>query len=236
MTPFKGINRVTSTFGWRTYTYNGKEVQEFHRGQDVVPTKTPGEAVEESAWDVREVTGGVVLRIASDSARGLYVDVQTAEGVFERYQHLKTVLVEQGKTVAQGQVIAVAGSTGQCTGRHLHFGVYAGGSREANAVIPAAWSDLPNECGTYSGNDNYDDAAARTPTQTYEATALVKGLRVRTYPDVEQGTVVSSLEKGRSYPVLQTKNKWAFVTTAANAGGWACIEDAQGVYLSVGET
>jgi hypothetical protein len=35
--------------------------------------------------------------------------------------------------------------------------------------------------------------------------------------------------------VLQTKNKWAFVTIADNAGGWACIEDAQGVYLSVGE-
>jgi hypothetical protein len=239
MTPFAGINRVTSPYGWRTYTYNGKKITEMHRGQDIVPTRTAGEAVDESAWNVREVTGGVVLRISSDSSRGNYVDVQTAEGVFERYQHLKTVLVKVGQSVAQGDVIAVAGSTGQSTGRHLHFGVYKGGSAEANAVSPEEWSDIPNECGIYSGNDNYDSAAGAHENETekkYKATVLVNGLRLRAYPEAEGESVqLDLLSKGAAYEVVQTKNKWAFLKTGENSGGWACIENADGEYLKISE-
>ena len=155
MTPFAGKNRVTSPYGWRTIF--GK--RELHRGVDSVPTAYPGEDLPESAWQVRECTGGTVLRVTSDQWRGNYVDVQTAPNTFERYQHLKTVCVQVGQSVPQGTVVGVAGSTGISTARHLHFGVYKNGSAEANAVVPSAWMGIPNAIGTYEGNDDVDGAA-----------------------------------------------------------------------------
>ena len=167
MTPFERMNRVTSPYGYREYFYQGRLVKETHRGQDIVPTRYPGEIVPESAWEVREVTGGSVLRILRDDVRGNYIDVQTTPDAFERYQHLETVLVKVGQAVAQGDVIAVAGSTGMSTGRHLHFGVYVGGALEANAVIPSEWSGLPNIAGIYPSNNTLDKPAATLYRGTY---------------------------------------------------------------------
>ncbi|MEG1406541.1 MAG: M23 family metallopeptidase [Ruthenibacterium sp.] len=159
MTAFEGVNRVTSPHGYREVWVRGKLQREVHRGHDIVPTRFAGEVVSESAWNVREVTGGVVLRIAYDKSRGNYIDVTTQKGVFERYQHLAKILVQVGQKVAQGAVIAVAGNTGNSTARHLHFGVYRGGSAERNAIEPSAWDGLPNKAGIYSGNNTVDGAA-----------------------------------------------------------------------------
>ncbi|MDL2324070.1 M23 family metallopeptidase [Ruminococcaceae bacterium OttesenSCG-928-A16] len=165
MTPFKGLNRVTSPFGPRTL--NGR--RENHKGQDSVPTKYPGEPLPESAWQVREVTGGTVIRIGYDKSRGNYVDIRTSARHFERYQHLKSIVVKVGQKVSQGQLIGVAGNTGTGTARHLHFGVYKVGANtdhykalkdintlEQYAVPPQQWSGVPNALGTYKGNDTLD--------------------------------------------------------------------------------
>lgn len=178
MTPFAGTNRVTSPYGYREYWYNGKLVKETHRGQDIVPTKHAGEAVPESAWNVREVTGGKVLRVTSDSNRGKYVDIETAPGVFERYQHMQSIAVNVGQLVQQGQVIGVAGNTGKSTGRHLHFGVYKGGTAEQNAIPPQQWSDLPNVAGTYRGNSNMDQLPAATQELTLKIGPMSNGDKV----------------------------------------------------------
>lgn len=230
MTPFERLNRITSPYGYREYIYNGKLVKETHRGYDIVPTQYPGEAVPESAWNVREVTGGIVLRIAYDNVRGNYVDIQTAPGTFERYQHLKSVAVKVGQTIKQGDVIAVAGSTGQSTGRHLHFGVYVGGNAEANAVIPSEWVGLPNKAGTYPGNNDRDGQEDKR----YKATVLVDGLRLRPYPAAEDdnaNTAIASLEKGKVYTLKQTRGGWAFLLTENGAGGWASM--GGGEYIKV---
>ena len=167
MTPFKGKNKGTSPFGPRTSPITGRAEQ--HRGQDI--TAPDGD------WQVREVTGGTVLRVTSDQWRGKYVDVQTKPGTFERYQHMDAIYVTVGQKVPQGTVLGMAGSTGDVTGRHLHFGVYQGGSAEANAVNPAAWSDVPNTVGTHPGDDNLDGATPAPvppPTTTlYEFNGII---------------------------------------------------------------
>lgn len=159
MTPFKGTNRITSPFGWRTYkNYSGKTVREHHNGIDLVPTDYPGQALDSDAWCYREVTGGQVVAASTgwNGGRGTLVKVQTAPGVIQIYQHNAENLVHVGQRVPQGTVLARAGGTGNVTGDHLHFEVQVNGT----PVDPSPWLGLPNAAGTYPGNDTLDDALA----------------------------------------------------------------------------
>ena len=155
MTPFDATNRITSPYGWRTYTTNaGATICEFHYGIDVVPTRYPGETVADDAWDFREVTGGKVVAVSTgwNAGRGTLIKVQTAPGVIEFYQHCAAVYVKAGQQVPQGTVLGRAGATGNVTGAHLHFEVQVNGS----PVEPSAWLGLPNAGGTYPGDDMLD--------------------------------------------------------------------------------
>ena len=158
MTPLKGVNRITSPYGWRTYTNAaGKTIREHHNGIDVVPTRYAGEDVAGNAWDFREVTGGKVVAVSAgwNAGRGTLIKVQTAPGVIEIYQHCAAVYVTVGQQVPQGTVLGRAGATGNVTGAHLHFEVQVNGS----PVEPSAWLGLPNADGTYDGNDTLDKPA-----------------------------------------------------------------------------
>ncbi len=163
MTPFASRNKITSPFGARTSPITGG--QEQHRGQDITAP--------DGNWQVRECTGGTVIRVGYDNSRGNYVDVRTSPRHFERCQHMESIAVRAGQAVPQGTVLGMAGSTGASTGRHLHFGVYAAGPEtdgytalaqintlERFAVEPSAWSDVPNQTGTHPGNNNLDAAPA----------------------------------------------------------------------------
>lgn len=52
---------------------------------------------------------------------GNYVVISHTNGTQTLYSHLKDVLVAQGETVKQGEVIGSIGMTGKTTGPHLHF-------------------------------------------------------------------------------------------------------------------
>ena len=143
MTPFKGKNRVTSIFGWRTSPITG--ARQHHNGIDSV--------AQDGNWNVRECTGGTVIEtsIGYNYGRGNLVRVQCGNAV-ETYQHLASIAVKKGQTVRQGDLIGVAGKTGDSTGVHLHFEVTIGGK----PVNPSEWCGIPNAIGTYDGNDNVD--------------------------------------------------------------------------------
>ena len=162
MTPFMDTNRITSPYGWRTYTNAaGKTIH--HNGIDVLSTRYPGEAVADDAWDFREVTGGRVIEVSTgwNAGRGTLIKVQTAPGVIEIYQHCAAVYVKAGQQVPQGTVLGRAGATGNVTGAHLHFEVQVNG----NPVEPSEWMGLPNAGGTYTGNDTLDKPAEAEPEQ-----------------------------------------------------------------------
>lgn len=165
MTPFRGTNRITSPYGWRTYKNSaGVTIREHHNGIDVVPTRYAGEEdLAGTAWDFREVTGGKVVAVSAgwNAGRGTLIKVQTAPGVIEIYQHCAAVYVKVGQQVPQGTVLGRAGATGNVTGAHLHFEVQVNGS----PVEPSAWLGLPNAGGTYDGNDTLDKPAEAEPEQ-----------------------------------------------------------------------
>lgn len=236
MTPFETTNRITSPYGYREYINKGKTIKENHKGQDSVPTKYPGEAVPESAWNVREVTGGSVKEalLGYNGGRGNLVKVQTAPGVIEIYQHLKSIAVKKGQTLRQGDMIGVAGSSGNVTGRHLHFEVQVNGV----AVEPSEWSGVPNADGTYPGNNDIDGGGESAEDKQYTATPLVDGLRLRPYPEANDDNcneALGYLKKGQAYPLVQTRDHWAYLLTEEDAGGWACISDDTTEYMHIQE-
>ena len=96
---------------------------ETHSGLDVaVPIGTP----------IRASGGGVVTELGEDTEYGLFVILDHPDEYQSLYGHASRLLVREGDTVAAGQVIALAGSTGRSTGPHLHFEIRRG----ARAIDP----------------------------------------------------------------------------------------------------
>lgn len=70
---------------------------------------------------------GTVINAQYNSARGNYIVINHGNGMQTWYQHLSSMNVIVGQTVARGQVIGNVGTTGISTGPHLHFEVHVNG-------------------------------------------------------------------------------------------------------------
>ena len=102
---------VTSGFGWRW----GR----MHEGIDIgVPTGTP----------VVAAAAGQVIHAGWLGGYGNLVVIDHGGGLATAYGHNSSIVVGYGSSVAQGQVVAYAGSTGNSTGPHVHFEVRVNGS------------------------------------------------------------------------------------------------------------
>ena len=115
--PLEDANaEVTDTYGMRLHPLTGTE--SFHPGVDLDA---------ESGENVLAAADGTVLDCSYNEAYGYILTLGHADGVQTQYAHLREFLVSPGDTVAQGQVIALAGATGWATGPHLHLSVIVNG-------------------------------------------------------------------------------------------------------------
>jgi hypothetical protein len=73
---------------------------------------------------------GLATVIASATGYGLHVVVDSGGGLTTLYAHMESVTLHDGDVVAAGDVIGLAGSTGNSTGPHLHFEVRRDGIPE----------------------------------------------------------------------------------------------------------
>lgn len=116
---------VTSSFGKRTYTYQGKKVTDFHKGIDLIG----GEEI------IATADGKVVSTCnkGEQYGTGCYVRIAHSNGLQTLYYHLKSgsVTVRKNQNVKKGDVIGIMGATGQATGVHLHYQVDKGSSETA---------------------------------------------------------------------------------------------------------
>ena len=120
------LNRVSSPYGWRVHPITG--VRTFHTGTDF-------SFVGLSGLEIRAPQSG---RIMHDGTYGGYGQAIILEAGKTRHLFGHTALVpdaDVGDFVAEGQVIATIGSTGNSTGPHLHWEVRV----EALRNDPMVW-------------------------------------------------------------------------------------------------
>ena len=106
--PFDEAGNVRSRYGYRAAGGAGR----YHSGLDLRARR--GDPVYSSG-------AGVVARAGSDGAYGRFVRVDHGAELSSLYAHLDRLLVARGDVVRRGQVIGLAGATGNATGPHLHF-------------------------------------------------------------------------------------------------------------------
>jgi len=99
-----GSKRITLNFG----QYHGV----LHLGLDYAASE--GDEVLASC-------AGTVVCAMERGGYGLMIEIDHGGGFVTRYAHLSAINVALGATVAQGDVIGLAGSTGNCKSAVLHF-------------------------------------------------------------------------------------------------------------------
>lgn len=101
---------ITSPFGMRVDPITHK--YSLHAGIDIgVPTGTP----------IHAAAAGTVILAGWVTGYGYTVVLDHGDGITTLYAHQSRILVHDGETVSQGEVIGQAGMTGWATGPHVHF-------------------------------------------------------------------------------------------------------------------
>lgn len=117
--PLGVITCITSPYGARTL--NGQT--RIHYGIDFRAS---------IGTNVYAPANGTVASVVNDATCGKGVVITHSYGYSTVYCHLSEILVESGKFVNAGCLIAKTGNTGRSTGPHLHYGV----KKNGNSVNP----------------------------------------------------------------------------------------------------
>ncbi len=107
---------ITSHFGNRVDPFLGKLAM--HAGVDFR---------EQTGGEIRSTGAGTVTVAGPSGGYGNMVEVDHGFGLTTRYGHMSRIIAHVGDTVAAGDLIGRAGSTGRSTGAHLHYEVRRNG-------------------------------------------------------------------------------------------------------------
>jgi murein DD-endopeptidase MepM/ murein hydrolase activator NlpD len=108
--PLQG--RLSTPFGVKRFI--NEQPRNPHSGIDIAaPAGTP----------VKATAAGVVCLTAEHFFAGQSVYIDHGCDTFSMYFHLDTIAVQDGQSVAGGDIIGRVGATGRATGPHLHWGI-----------------------------------------------------------------------------------------------------------------
>jgi hypothetical protein len=104
---------ITSPYGVRIHPIT--KIKKMHDGVDLI--------VQNDDWTLQAPADGNVIYAGWVSGYGNFIQIKHANDFSTCYGHLKSLNVVVGNAVHQGEVIGVAGNTGNSTGTHLHYEV-----------------------------------------------------------------------------------------------------------------
>jgi len=110
--PLVGEASVTSPFGYRPDPFLGRPA--LHTGVDLL---------QPYGAEIRATGAGRVVHAGPMGGYGDMVEIDHGAGLTTRYGHMSEILVQEGQTVASGEVLGRLGSSGRSTGPHLHYEV-----------------------------------------------------------------------------------------------------------------
>ncbi|WP_306351248.1 M23 family metallopeptidase [Flavobacterium sp. '19STA2R22 D10 B1'] len=88
---------------------------------------------------IKSIANGTVIFTEWTPTNGNIIIIRHNDGIISAYKHCASVTKSQGDTVRTGEVIAMAGSTGeQSTGVHLHFELW----KDGYAIDPTNFIDF----------------------------------------------------------------------------------------------
>lgn len=111
------VGEISSGYGFRSSP--GGFGSTYHEGVDIATNYDTPVAV---------TADGVVSRAGWEDGYGYLVEVKHADGIVTRYGHNDAILVYEGQELKQGDTVALAGSTGNSTGPHVHYEVRINGA------------------------------------------------------------------------------------------------------------
>lgn len=94
------------------------------------PAHPLGIDIGQARGSIVAATAGTVVWAGRDGAYGLFVVIDSGDGIRTLYAHLQSLAVSRGQRVQAGQALGIVGCTGKCSGTHLHFEVIEGGWRQ----------------------------------------------------------------------------------------------------------
>lgn len=161
--PFTNNKAEAAFADFRTYTYQGKEVdKQVHLGFDLASfANTP----------ILAANTGTVVWAAELGIYGNCIVVDHGMGVQSLYGHLSAIAVKVGDSVKKGQELGKSGRTGLAGGDHLHFTMLVGGQM----VNPIEWWDQHWIDDRITRKLNEDPNAPPAPAKVEEKKPAAKG-------------------------------------------------------------
>lgn len=150
---------------------------------------------------------GEVIRTGYDKSYGNFIVIKNnIDGKYHWFCHLSKINVAKGTKVTRTFIIGMMGSTGNSTGKHLHFEIRNESNKYADTLDPASYMGIPNKVGEYNSADYQIKPAA-----TNELKTLAKNTNLRNKPTTKGSTAV-----------LYLANTTLYVTekSVANADGY----------------
>lgn len=130
---------ITSEFGKRDLFG-----QKFHYGLDVVLKND----------NVPFVTGGEITSVGTSPTAGNFVTILQNDGTTATYMHLyKPATWKKGDVVNEGDIVGIQGSTGNSTGKHLHYQVK---NKNGDYIDPNVYFNLYAENKPFSSYDGLE--------------------------------------------------------------------------------
>ena len=183
--PLTGNFKVTCE-----YKRKGSWAAGWHTGIDLVGDDT-----------IYGTCDGTVTKIGWDNSYGNYITVKAPDGKYHWFCHLSKVTCTEGQKISRTTKIGVMGSTGNSTGKHLHFEIRNSSNKYGDNSDPAAYMGIPNKVGDYNSSNYQVDSSSNSSTSnaTGELKTLARNTNLRERPTTDSDIIDLYIENTTLY-------------------------------------